>query len=246
MLILLGLMLFSVNYVLFYEAEKHLVSGSVAIIFSLLVVFNILNNWLFFGSRPDRRMIAGAILGLLGIVLTFWHDLGTLNAGSESILGIVLSLSATLTASFGNLVSAQLQKRRIPVVPANAFGMMYGTVVLLVYAVLSGAKFSFDASIGYVGSLLYLALFGSVIAFGAYLTLIGRIGSDRAAYTSVLFPIVALLFSAAFEKYHLTRLSALGIACVLAGNGMVLLRKRRTNVAIPIRNVEASAKRTEG
>ena len=245
-LMLLGLTLFSVNYVLFYEAEKHLVSGSVAIIFSLLVVFNILNNWLFFGSRPDRQVIAGAILGLMGIVLTFWQDLRTLNSGSGSVLGIVLSLGATLTASFGNLVSAQLQKRRIPVVQANAFGMLYGTIVLFAYALLSGAKFTFDGSVGYVGSLFYLALFGSVIAFGAYLTLVGRIGSDRAAYTSVLFPIVALLFSAAFEKYHLTLFSALGVACVLAGNGLVLLRKRRANPTIPIRDVEASTKGIEG
>jgi drug/metabolite transporter (DMT)-like permease len=75
LLMLLGLTLFSANHVLFYEAEKHLVSGSVAIIFSLLVVFNILNNWLLFGLKPDRQVIAGATLGLLGIVLTFWHDL---------------------------------------------------------------------------------------------------------------------------------------------------------------------------
>jgi drug/metabolite transporter (DMT)-like permease len=246
LLLLLGLTLFSVNYILFYEAEKHLVSGSVAIIFSLLVVFNILNNWLFFGSRPDRQVIAAATLGLLGIVLTFWQDLRTMSSGSQSFWGIVLSLGATLTASFGNLVSARLQKRQVPVVPANAFGMLYGTIVLLAYAVISGANFSFQASAGYIVSLVYLTLFGSVIAFGAYLTLIGRIGSDRAAYTSVLFPIVALVFSAAFEKYHLTTLSALGIACVLAGNGLVLLRKRRTKTAIPIAGVEVRAKGTEG
>lgn len=245
LLMTLGLTLFSVNYLLFYEAEKHLVSGSVAIIFSLLVIFNILNNWLFFRSRPDRQVIAGAILGLLGITLTFWPDLRTMNSGSQSIWGIVLSLGATLTASLGNLVSAQLQKERIPVVPANAFGMLYGTVVLLAYALLSGAKFSFDASVSYIASLLYLALFGSVIAFGAYLTLVGRIGPDRAAYTSVLFPIVALLFSAAFEKYQLTLLSALGIAFVLAGNGLVLLRKRHTSPAICVRD-EASVNGIEG
>jgi drug/metabolite transporter (DMT)-like permease len=244
-LLLLGVTLFSVNYVLFYEAEKHLVSGSVAIIFSLLVVFNILNNWLFFGSRPDRQVIAGATLGLLGIVLTFWQDLRTMSSGSQSFWGIALSLGATLTASFGNLVSARLQKRQVPVVPANAFGMLYGTIVLLAYAAISGANFSFQASAGYIVSLVYLALFGSVIAFGAYLTLIGRIGSDRAAYTSVLFPIVALVFSTAFEKYHLTTLSALGIACVLAGNGLVLLGKRRTKTAIPIASVEQSVKGTD-
>ncbi len=239
LLMLLGLTLFSINYVLFYEAEKHLVSGSVAIIFSLLVVFNILNGWLLFGSGPDRHVLAGAALGLLGIIIAFWQDLRTMNSGSQSFWGIMLSLAATLTASFGNLVSTRLQKRRIPVVPANAFGMLYGTIVLLAYAVLSGATFSFDTSASYIGSLAYLALFGSVIGFSSYLTLVGRIGADRAAYTSILFPIVALLFSAAFEHYNLTLLSALGIACILAGNGLVLLRKRRTNapIAIPTANV---------
>jgi drug/metabolite transporter (DMT)-like permease len=239
LLMLLGLTLFSINYVLFYEAEKHLVSGSVAIIFSLLVVFNILNGWLLFGSRPDGQVLAGAALGLLGIIIAFWQDLRTMNSGSQSFWGIMLSLAATLTASFGNLVSTRLQKRRIPVVPANAFGMLYGTIVLLAYAMLSGATFSFDTSASYIGSLAYLALFGSVIGFSSYLTLVGRIGADRAAYTSILFPIVALLFSAAFEHYNLTLLSALGIACILAGNGLVLLRKRRTNapIAIPTANV---------
>jgi drug/metabolite transporter (DMT)-like permease len=233
LLMLLGLTLFSTNYVLFYEAEKHLVSGGVAIIFSLLVVFNILNNWLLFGARPERQVLAGAALGLLGIVLTFWRDLRTMNSGSDSIWGIVLSLAATLTASFGNSASAQLQNRRIPVVSANAFGMLYGTVVLAAYAVLSGAKFSFDTSPRYIGSLAYLAVFGSVIAFSSYLTLVGRIGADRAAYTSILFPIVALLFSTAFEHYRLTSLAAIGIAFTLAGNGFVLLRKGRAAATAP-------------
>jgi drug/metabolite transporter (DMT)-like permease len=230
---LLGLTLFSSNYVLFYEAEKHLVSGSVAVIFSLLVVFNIVIGWLLFGSKPDRQVIAGAMLGLLGIVLTFWQDLGTMNSGSESFWGIVLSLAATLIASLGNLASSRLPEHGIPVVPANAFGMLYGTVLLLAYSWLSGAKFSFETSTGYIISLAYLALFGSVIAFTSYLTLIGRIGANRAAYTSILFPIVALLFSVAFEGYQLITLDALGIACVLAGNGIILLR-RRTSAPIPI------------
>jgi drug/metabolite transporter (DMT)-like permease len=245
LLLLLGLTLFSANYVLFYEAEKYLVSGSVAIIFSLLVVFNIFNNWLFFRSRPDRQVVVGAALGLSGIVLTFWPDLHGVSSDWQSVRGILLSLAATFVASLGNSVSAQLQKRRIAVVPANAFGMLYGTVILLGYALLSGAKFSFDLSFGYIGSLLYLALFGSVIAFGAYLTLIGRIGSDRAAYTSILFPIVALILSAALEHYRLNASAASGIACILAGNALVLLRRRHSVVAGPTPRVEASAENAD-
>jgi drug/metabolite transporter (DMT)-like permease len=155
LLALLGVTLFSINYVLFYEAEKHLVSGGVAIIFCLLVVFNILNSRWFFGLKPRPRVIAGALLGLVGVLLTFWNELRTLNSGSESLWGIGLSLVATLSASFGNMISVKLQQRRVPVMPANAFGMFYGTIALLGYALISGARFGFDTSPAYVGSLIY-------------------------------------------------------------------------------------------
>src|SRR5215469_898197 len=222
-LMLQGLTVFSSNYVLFYESEKHLVSGSVAIIFSLLAVFNILNNWIFFRVKPTYQIIVGALIGLFGIILTFWHELLNLGSTSDNLLGIVLSVAATLVASFGNMVFVRLRKDKMPIVQGNAFGMLYA------YACLTGGKFSFDFSPSYIFSLFYLALFGSVIAFGCYLTLVGRIGADRAAYSSILFPIVALCLSAAFEGYRLNVLSALGIAFVLGGNALVLAHKQPAN-----------------
>ena len=225
-LMLQGLTVFSSNYALFYEAEKHLVSGSVAIIFSLLTVFNILNNWLFFKVKPTYQIIVGALIGLFGIVLTFWHELLNLGSTSDNLLGIVLSVAATLAASFGNMVFVRLRKNQMPIVQGNAFGMLYGTIILFAYACLTGGKFSFDSSPSYIVSLFYLSLFGSVIAFGCYLTLVGRIGADRAAYSSILFPIVALCLSAAFEGYRLNVLSALGIIFVLGGNALVLAHKQ--------------------
>ncbi len=224
-LMLQGIAVFSTNYVLFYEAEKHLVSGGVAIIFSVLVVFNILNNWFFFRVKPTYQVIAGAGLGLLGIVLTFWHELMNLGSSLDNGFGIGLSLVGTLCASFGNMIFARLRKDEMPIVQGNAFGMLYGTVVLMAYAGFNGGKFSFDSSPSYVLSLFYLSLFGSVIAFGCYLTLVGRIGADRAAYCSVLFPIVALGLSAAFEGYRLNAVSGVGIVLVLLGNVLVLSRK---------------------
>ena len=225
-LMLQALTVFSSNYALFYEAEKHLVSGSVAIIFSLLAVFNILNNWLFFRVKPTYQIIVGALIGLFGIVLTFWHELLNLGSTSDNFLGIVLSVVATLVASFGNMVFVRLRKNKMPIVQGNAFGMLYGTIILFAYACLTGGKFSFDFSPSYIFSLFYLALFGSVIAFGCYLSLVGRIGADRAAYSSILFPIVALCLSAAFEGYRLNVLSALGIVFVLGGNALVLAHKQ--------------------
>jgi drug/metabolite transporter (DMT)-like permease len=230
-LMLQGIVVFSTNYVLFYEAEKHLVSGSVAIIFSILVVFNILNNWFFFRVKPTYQVIGGAALGLLGIVLTFWHELFNLGSSLDNVLGIALSLVGTVCASFGNMIFARLRKDGMPIVQGNAFGMLYGTVVLFAYACFSGGKFSFDSSPSYILSLLYLSLFGSVIAFGCYLTLVGRIGADRAAYCSVLFPIVALFLSASFEGYRLNAVSGFGIVLVLAGNVLVLAHKQPSSPA---------------
>ncbi|MFY9987161.1 MAG: DMT family transporter, partial [Chthoniobacterales bacterium] len=133
-LVLQGITVFSSNYVLFYEAEKHLVSGSVAIIFSLLTVFNILNNWFFFRVKPTYQVIIGALLGLFGIALTFWHELLNLSSTSDNLLGIILSVVATLVASFGNMVFVRLRKDQMPIVQGNAFGMFYGTIILFAYA----------------------------------------------------------------------------------------------------------------
>jgi drug/metabolite transporter (DMT)-like permease len=244
-LLLQGVTVFSINYALFYEAEKHLISGSVAIIFSILVVFNIINSWFFFGLKPTYQVIVGALLGLLGIVLTFWHELLDLGASQENLLGILLSLVATLCASFGNMVFVRLRKENMPIVQGNALGMLYGTIILFAYACFSGSKFSFDVSPSYILSLLYLSIFGSVIAFGCYLTLFGRIGADRAAYSSILFPIVALCLSAAFEGYRLNALSALGIVLVLVGNGLVLAHKRPSGASSTNQETSSTAKAIE-
>jgi drug/metabolite transporter (DMT)-like permease len=240
-LILQGITVFSSNYVLFYEAEKHLVSGGVAIVFSLLAVFNILNNWVFFRVKPTYQVIVGALLGLFGIVLTFWHELLNLGSTSDNLLGIVLSVAATLVASLGNMVFVRLRKEGIPIVQGNAYGMFYGTIILFAYACVTGGKFSFDFSPSYVFSLFYLALFGSVIAFGCYLTLVGRIGADRAAYSSILFPMVALCISAAFEGYRLNVSNAVGIIFVLGGNGLVLAHKKPSRVAAATQPGKASS-----
>ncbi len=105
--------------------------------------------------------------------------------------------------------------------------MAYGASITLVYAVSRGAEFGFDASFDYVASLLYLALFGSVIAFGSYLTLLGRIGADRAAYITIIFPVIALLLSALFENFVMNSQQFLGVVLILLGNAIVLRRRKR-------------------
>ena len=145
----------------------------------------------------------------------------------RSFVGLLLGLGGTLSASMGNIVAARNQQARLPVVQTNAFGMGYGAILMYATGLIAGVPFRFEATPTYIASLVYLALFGSAIAFGAYLTLIGRIGADRAAYSSLLFPIVALGLSTLFEGYQWSALSLFGVFLVLAGNFLVLTRRRK-------------------
>ena len=224
---LLGVFLFSLNYWLFYIAELYLASGLAAVLFSTIVILNIVFGALFIGAPIRGKVVAGAALGLTGIAMVFRPELVAFTLTDKGMLGLLLSLGATVSASLGNITSARNQMAGIPVVQANAWGMAYGTVFMTVAALLTGKEFSLEASFPYVASLCYLALFGSVFAFGMYLTLIGRIGADRAAYTSLLFPLVALGLSLMFEGYRPEPLAILGVVFILGGNWLVLRPGRR-------------------
>ncbi len=221
-----GLTLFSVNYVLVYLAEQYVTSGLVAIVFSLIVILNVLFGGLFLRDPVRPRVLIGGILGIVGLALVFWRELASLDLTGERTLGLLLSLAATVSASLGNIVSARNQRHGLPVVQTNAYGMAYGAGFTLLVALLRGASLGFEFSQGYVGSLLYLSVFGSVIAFGAYLTLLGRIGPDRAGYISVIFPVVALILSTAFEGLTWETNAAFGAALVVVGNTIALTRRR--------------------
>jgi drug/metabolite transporter (DMT)-like permease len=134
-------------------------------------------------------------------------------------------------ASLGNILSARNQRFRLPVIQSNAYGMGYGALALLLFSLGAGKEFGFDVSVAYIGSLLYLAVLGSIVAFGCYLTLLGRIGADRAAYVTLLIPIVALCISTVFEGYCWTGYALTGLGMVLIGNVMVL--KRRLPRGVP-------------
>jgi drug/metabolite transporter (DMT)-like permease len=220
-----GFLLFSLNYILVYLAEGYLTSGLVAIIFSLIIVLNVLFGALFLGNPIRLQVVIGAGLGLVGLALVFWPELVSLNLSSQKLIGMALALVSTISASLGNVVSARNQRHDLPVIQTNAYGMLYGALFMLVLAILRGAQLQFDASTGYILSLLYLAIFGSVVAFGSYLTLLGRIGLDRAAYVTVLFPVIALLLSTIFEDLKWGGFQLLGVLLILSGNAVVLTKK---------------------
>jgi drug/metabolite transporter (DMT)-like permease len=221
-----GLLLFSLNYILVYLAELYLTSGMVAIIFSTVVFLNVFFGALLLGDAIQPRVLAGASVGLLGLGLIFWPELRAFSLDNERALGLLLAATSTVSASLGNIVSARNQRHGLPVIQVNAIGMAYGTLFMTLLVLLRGAPLRFEPTPGYVLSLLYLAVFGSVVAFGSYLTLIGRIGPGRAGYATVLFPVIALILSTLFEGLRWDLVGGLGAALVVAGNVLALLRRK--------------------
>jgi drug/metabolite transporter (DMT)-like permease len=221
-----GALLFGLNYLCVYRAEQHIASGLVAVVFSLIVFLNLIGVRLFFAIPFNRRTVLGAALGVTGVTLLFWRELAGMQ--TDALRGILFGLAATVFASGGNLLAVRNQRRGIPLLPGVAWGMTYGAATIAVVAALNGIVWTFDPRPGYVLSLLYLAAFGSVIAFAAYLTLLGRIGAARAGYVGVAVPVVALLLSTVFEHYEWTLPALAGAALCIAGNVLVLMPQPTT------------------
>jgi len=225
-MLLQGTLLFGINYLCVYLAETRVTSGLVAVVFSLLVFLNIAGTRIFFGTPVKPATLLGAVLGVSGIVLVFLPEFGRDSGKGDPTVGLVLALVGAVTASLGNIVASRNHRQGLPVVQMNAFGMLYGALIVAAYAVVAGQPFVFDWSARYLLSLAYLAVFGSILAFGAFLTLLGRIGADRAGYVTVAIPVVALLFSALFEGlgWHVSLI--VGILLCLVGNVAVLAGRK--------------------
>jgi drug/metabolite transporter (DMT)-like permease len=229
-----GIALFCCNFLCFYYASQWVPSGLVAVVFSTAPIWNAVNQRLFMGRPIRREVLIGSLLGLSGIALLFlpqmrghWNDRGML-------LGLGLSLLGTVCFSTGNLLSSRMQALGLTPLLTNTWAMLIGSTIVGGGAWLLGMPFTLDASPRYLGALFYLAVPGSVIAFTAYLVLVGRIGPDRAAYSTVLFPVVALSVSTVLEGYHWTLPAFGGVALVLGGN-LLAFRKPAASAEPAIR-----------
>lgn len=220
----MGALLFGANFVLFYYGGLSTPSGLLAVVFSTAALVNLMLGAIVFRQRIDRRTAVGAATGFLGVLLMFAPRIAEGGFGLPAAEGLGLCLLGTLSFCSGNMVSLGAQRAGIAIVPASAWGMAYGTGFLAVTALLRGKSFAIEPTVAYLGSLLWLGLVSSILGFWAYLTLLGKIGAARAGYSTVLFPIFALLISTVFEGYRWTPLALAGLVLALAGQVIVLRR----------------------
>lgn len=216
-LLLTGAVQYGFNYMGTYEAEKHLASGLLAVLFSLMIFSNAIGGALFFGQTITRRFLLSALVGVVGIVLIFWPDIAATRAGPGVLGAVGLGLMAVAFASSGNMLTLRLTRAGAALIPLLAWSMAYGSVVLLLIATLNGVEFHLDPRPSYWFSLLYLSVFGSVAAFLLYFKLAQRQGPGRAALTGMVIPPLALLMSMLLEGWRPTLVSGAGMLLCLAG-----------------------------
>ena len=215
--------LFSFNFICFYKATTLMPSGLVSVIFSLAAIFNAINARIIFGERIRPRTVVAGVIGAVGLVLLFWRDLAV-TFDADIIVGIGWAAAGTMFFSLGNMMSRKNSAHGVSPVIASAWGMGIGALVLLGVAFISGATFTVPQSATYIWALVYLAVIGSVVGFTTYLLMVARLGSDRAAYATVLFPVVALLMSTMFEGYEWHVTALIGIGFTIAGNLVMFAR----------------------
>ena len=218
----LGLCLFSCNFTLFYYGGLNSTSGLLAVVFSCASLINIFLMTILFGQRPKLVMIIAAIFGFAGVGLMYAPQLSGGNSGLSSLL---LCLAGTTFFCMGNMVSSKVQQGGVNVITANCWGMMYGVVILGCISLIRGHEFTVEWTAQYLGGLLWLAIVSSVVAFSAYLALLGRIGPGKAGYATVIFPVGALLISTVMEGYQWGVLAVVGLSLVLLGN-VIMVRSR--------------------
>lgn len=229
-----GICLFGLNYWAVYEGEHHITSALAAVISTSIIYFNILFAWLLLKKPVSKQVLLGAIVGVMGIVLLFMPELSKTEFGEYAVLGLLLVLGGSILASLGNITSAYTQTLNVSVTHANALSMSYATLFLLALILLLDVPITIELSISYLSSLFYLAIFGSVVAFWAYLTLVGNIGADKAGYAVLVYPAIALILSSMFEGYQWQWQSFLGLALIVAGNLIAMNKWQQMGLMLKI------------
>jgi len=217
-----GMFVFALDYAFVYLAETQVVSAVVAVIFASLSFVNLILFRAAMGVRAAPMAWLGSALGLAGVAVLSWGEVWQGALKTEALVGIGFALAGVLTAAIGNMFASKGQAQGVSVAASTAWSMAYGAGGLALYALVSGTPFLFEPTVGYVVSLLYLAVFGSVAAFLLYYALARRTGYSFASYISALTPPIAMGISAVFEGARWGWEALAGLVLVLIGQVLLI------------------------
>ena len=224
-----GICLYSVNYVFFYLSNTYLISAFPAIVFSTVVIMNIVGETFYFKKKPSIKTLIGASIGMIGILIIFNDEIFNFSFSKGTHIGLLLALIGTFSASTGNMVHQRNLNNNFPPIQTIAYAMFYGSIVTLIITKFRGAELLFETSFSYISSLLYLSIFGSIFAFVSYLKLLEKVGPGRAGYVGVVMPVLALIISTIFENLEWQYDLIMGLPILIIGAVLVINQKIRIN-----------------
>tara|TARA_B100000787_G_C16134857_1_gene269111 strand:- start:47 stop:919 length:873 start_codon:yes stop_codon:yes gene_type:complete len=223
-----GICLYSINYVFFYLSNTYLISAFPAVVFSTVVLMNILGEAFYFKKKPSLKTLIGATIGMLGILIIFNDEILNFSLKNGTHIGLVLALIGTFCASTGNMIYQRNLNNNFPLIETLAFAMLYGSLVTFLITQIQGTELAFDFTVTYIFSLAYLVVFGSIFAFIFYLKLLEKVGPGRAGYIGVVMPVVALLISTIFESLEWQKDLILGLPILIIGAILVINQKTKS------------------
>ena len=223
--LLFGVCLYSLNYVFFYLSNTFLISAYPAIVFSTVVIMNILGEGFYFKKKPSLKTLLGATIGMIGIIIIFNDEIFNFDLNNDAHVGLFLALLGTFCASTGNMVYQRNLNNKFPLIETIAYGMFYGSLVTLLITQIKGTELLFEYTFSYIASLAYLSIVGSIFAFIFYLRLLERVGAGRAGYVGVVMPVLALLISTVFENLEWKMDLIMGLPILIIGAVLVINQK---------------------
>ena len=223
--LLFGICLYSLNYVFFYLSNTYLISAFPAVVFSTVVIMNILGERFYFKKTPSLKTLIGATIGMIGIMIIFNDEIFNFNLTNGTHVGLFLALLGTFCASTGNMIHQRNLNNNFSLIPTLAYGMFYGSLVTLLIIQIKGTKLLFEYSFSYIVSLAYLSIVGSIFAFIFYLRLLEKVGAGRAGYVGVVMPVLALLISTVFENLEWQQDLIVGLPILVIGAMLVISQK---------------------
>jgi drug/metabolite transporter (DMT)-like permease len=223
--LLFGVCLYSLNYVFFYLSNTFLISAYPAIVFSTVVIMNILGEGFYFKKKPSLKTLLGATIGMIGIIIIFNDEIFNFDLSNGAHIGLFLALLGTFCASTGNMVYQRNLNNKFPLIETIAYAMFYGSLVTLLITQIKGTELLFEYTFSYIASLAYLSIIGSIFAFIFYLRLLERVGAGRAGYVGVVMPVLALLISTVFENLEWKLDLVMGLPILIIGAVLVINQK---------------------
>ena len=224
-----GICLYSVNYVFLYLSNTYLISAFPAVVFSTVVIMNIMGETFYFKKKPSLKTLIGASIGMVGIIIIFNDEIFSFSLDNGTHIGLFLALIGTLFASTGNMIHQRNLNNNFPSIQTIAYAMLYGSIITLLISQIRGTELMFEYSLSYIGSLIYLSTFGSIFAFIYYLRLLEKVGPGRAGYIAVVMPVLALIISTIFENLEWQTDLILGLPILIIGAVLVINQKTKTN-----------------